>query len=356
MDYSRHAGQTAHNGEPGYLWVSNMQKFGRMIDRVAGAYERFANWLWKDRRAKGSNPCVEQTLESYECCNLVEVFPDAHDSIEDFKRTLKFAYLYGKTVTLVPTHWPRTNQIMLRNRRIGCSMAGIQQFIAQRGIEEFRSWCDVGYDTIHYYDKVYSEWFCVPRSVKTTSIKPGGTTPLLRGATPGGHWPEDLFCIRRIRVSTLSELLPPLREAGYVIEPCVGQEETTVVVEIPLAVDSCGGKLRTTAQVSMWEQLEMAAFLQEWWADNQVSCTVTFNPETEGEQIQHALNYFQYRLKGISFLPKLAQGAFAQMPYESITEAEYRAITAGLKPVSLFGVGNEEADPTKFCDSDSCTL
>lgn len=54
----------------------------------------------RDRRAMGGNPCLEQTLEPYEMCCLVETFPTRHDSKEDFLRTLKFAYLYAKTVTL----------------------------------------------------------------------------------------------------------------------------------------------------------------------------------------------------------------------------------------------------------------
>lgn len=40
----------------------------------------------------------------------------------------------------------------------------------------------------------------------------------------------------------------------------------------------------------MWEQLAFAAFLQRHWADNQVSCTVTFDPEKEGHQLKHALD------------------------------------------------------------------
>lgn len=49
--------------------------------------------------------------------------------------------------------------------------------------------------------------------------------------------------------------------------------------------------------MSMWEQLSLASFLQRYWADNQVSCTVTFDSETEGEQLGYALDYFQYQLK-----------------------------------------------------------
>ncbi len=64
----------------------------------------------------------------------------------------------------------------------------------------------------------------------------------------------------------------------------------------------------------MFEQLALAAFLQRYWADNQVSATITFNPDTEGRDIRPALEYFQYQLKGVSFLPLLAKGAYKQMP------------------------------------------
>jgi len=82
----------------------------------------------------GFNPCAEQPLESYELCTLVEVHLNRHESKEDFLRTLKFAYLYGKTVTLVPTHWQQTNGIMQRNRRIGTSLTGIASFADQKGL------------------------------------------------------------------------------------------------------------------------------------------------------------------------------------------------------------------------------
>ncbi len=51
---------------------------------------------------------------------------------------------------------------------------------------------------------------------------------------------------------------------------------------------------------------------------------MTFDPETEGPQLKHALDTFQYQLKGVSFLPRLAKGAYAQMPYEEIDEATYK--------------------------------
>lgn len=90
QDYSDVAKNISLNGEPGLCWLDNMQAFGRMIDKPD----------YKDIKAAGGNPCLEQTLESHEMCCLVETFPDNHKSIKDFKDTLELAFIYAKTVTL----------------------------------------------------------------------------------------------------------------------------------------------------------------------------------------------------------------------------------------------------------------
>ena len=343
MDYTEAAKRIVDNGEPGFAWLDNMRKYSRMKNGGDN----------KDHRVAGGNPCLEQSLESYELCCLVETFPNNHDSFEDYARTLKYAYLYAKTVTLGRTHWADTNRVMLRNRRIGCSVSGVAQFITNRGLGELKNWLNGGYDVIQEWDKQYSDWFAVPKSIKTTSVKPSGTVSLLAGATPGLHYPESRFYIRRIRVSKHSELLEPMKKAGYKIEPAFGSEDTTMVVEVPVDV---GEGIRTAAELSIWEQFSLAAFMQRHWADNQVSCTVTFNPETEGEQIAPALNYYQYHLKGISLLPRHDYGAYPQMPYEAIDEKEYNKQVKKLGKLSFGVIKHEEAEVDKFCNNDSCEI
>ena len=343
MDYTEAAKRIVDNGEPGFAWLDNMRKYSRMKNGGDN----------KDQRVAGGNPCLEQSLESYELCCLVETFPNNHETFEDYARTLKYAYLYAKTVTLGRTHWPDTNRVMLRNRRIGCSVSGVAQFITYRGINTLKEWLNDGFDVIQDWDKMYSDWFAVPRSIKTTSVKPSGTVSLLAGATPGLHYPESRFYIRRIRISKHSELIEPLKKAGYKIEPAFGSEDTTNVVEIPVDV---GEGIRTAAELSIWEQFGLAAFLQRHWADNQVSCTVTFNPETEANQIAPCLNYYQYHLKGISLLPRHDYGAYKQMPYEAIDEKTYKSEVSKLGKLSFGVIKNEEADVDKFCNNDSCEI
>jgi ribonucleotide reductase alpha subunit len=121
MDYDHLVPRIQANGEPGFAWLDNMRNFGRMNGTPDAS----------DHRAMGGNPCLEQTLESYELCCLVETFPNRHASRAEFEKTLRSAFLYAKTVTLGETHWPQSNRVMLRNRRIGCSVSGVAQFISR---------------------------------------------------------------------------------------------------------------------------------------------------------------------------------------------------------------------------------
>ena len=98
MNYLEAGTQTSLNGEPGYFWLENARAYGRLKDGVTNV----------DAKVAGTNPCAEQSLESYEICNLVETFPSRHETLEEYLRTLKFAYLYAKTVTLIPHQ--RTHQ------------------------------------------------------------------------------------------------------------------------------------------------------------------------------------------------------------------------------------------------------
>lgn len=337
-DFKSLAKQTALNGEPGYVFMENMRSFSRMSDPADH----------KDFKAAGTNPCGEQTLESYELCCLIETFPSRAESQEDYLRTLKFAYLLGKTATLVNTTWHETNRVQKRNRRIGTSVSGITNFLHHHSLETLRTWLMRGYDEIQRWDDIYSSWLCVPSSIKTTSVKPSGTVSLLAGVNPGCHFPESNYYIRRIRLSKLSKLLPAVREAGFFIEDDK-VDPTSVVVEFPVHTEG-----RTLKEVSIWEQAHLAVFLQKYWSDNQVSCTITFKPE-EKNQIDIILDYLKYDLKSISFLPVLETGAYAQMPYEAITEAEYRTKVNAIHSFN-WSVAGEEAVAEKFCNNDQCIV
>jgi len=339
MDYTWHAKQSQKNGEPGYIWLENARTKGRFKDDDRD----------DDTKIMGFNPCVEQQLEDAELCCLTETFPAKHDTYEDYLKTLKIAYLYAKTVTLSNTHWAETNAIMLKNRRIGLSQSGVIQAFAKHGRREMLNWCDKAYDYVQELDKEYSDWLCIPRSVRTTSIKPSGSVSLLNGSTPGIHYPEAEFYIRRIRFSTESAILKAVIDAGYHVEED-SYSPNTMVASFPVHEPYF---IKGKKEVSMWEQLEIAASYQNYWADNSVSVTITFKEE-EANDIKTALEMYETRLKAVSFL-KYQETGYVQAPYEPISEEQYNEMMEGVTPIQKVDI-TEEASGSKFCTTDKCLI
>jgi ribonucleoside-triphosphate reductase (thioredoxin) len=335
----------ARNGEPGVVWMDVSRKYGRLADPVNN----------KDWRIAGYNPCAEQSLESYECCTLVETYLGRHDSLEDYKRTLKFAYLYAKTVTLLPTHWEETNAIMQRNRRIGTSMSGVANFADNVGLPVLREWMDEGYKTVKAYDNTYSEWLGIRESIKMTTVKPSGTVSILAGESPGVHWtPGGKHFLRAIRFSNEDPMLPLFKMANYRIEPASESPDSTSVVFFPIESNA----VRSEKSVSIFEKTAIAATAQRYWSDNSVSVTVSFDAEKEAEHVGTVLHMYDGQLKTVSFLP-MGNFTYPQMPYTQITKEEYEESKMSLFPIDFTGVYAgmaSDAIGDAYCTTDACEV
>jgi ribonucleotide reductase alpha subunit len=299
--------------------------------------------------------CAEQSLESYELCTLVEVFLNRHETLEDFARTIKFAYMYGKTVTLVPTHWEKTNAIMQRNRRIGTSVSGIAAFADNRGLPELRRWMDEGYATVQRWDRIYSEWLCVRESIKTTTVKPSGSVSILAGSTPGVHWaPGGNHFLRAIRFAADDPMMPLFIAAGYVVEDDVVSANTKVCY-FPIRTN----QKRSEKEVSIFEKMNLAAVAQRHWSDNAVSVTVSFDREEEARHIETVLHMYEGQLKTVSFLPS-GKETYPQMPYTAIDAEAYDAHLGTLAQVDFGPVydgtagANLQAAGELYCTTDAC--
>jgi adenosylcobalamin-dependent ribonucleoside-triphosphate reductase len=343
--YDDYVDLIVNNGEPGFIWLDVARNYGRLNDAPD----------YKDYRVMGFNPCAEQPLESYELCTLVEVHLNRHESKEDFLRTLKFAYLYGKTVTLIPTHWQQTNGIMQRNRRIGTSLTGIASFADKKGLPAVREWMDEGYNTIRKYDHTYSEWLCVRESIRVTTVKPSGSVSILSGATPGVHWaPGGDYFLRAIRFGETDPMIHLFKAAGYKIEKDLVSANTQVVY---FPVHS--GHPRSEKDVTLFEKIALAATAQKYWSDNGVSVTLSFDKETESKHVAPALNMYEGQLKAVSFLP-MGNTVYPQQPYTQITKEEYESYIGKIKKINWSaiydGVGNLDSVGEAYCTTDSCEI
>lgn len=471
-DYVQASARLRKNGEPGFFWLQNAREYSRMKDAPD----------YKDMLVAGANPCSEQSLftgrKSGELCTLVETMPAAADSDEDYLETLRCAHLYAKIITLGLTQWPETNEIMQANRRMGISQTGVQQFNAQRGIQALTheqsqgrmldvdpntkegrrvacelgqkqhiELCHKGYDAIQEHDEALSALWNIPKSIKTTSVKPSGSVSLLSGSTPGMHYPKSKVHVRRVRLSATDKTLQAVRDAGHLLEPeeralsiawpdallCAGardavkfclesyfenndggeyewdrksfderaelasfwiSDEARLFIDEQLAilreesertnarlsyffdyerwefasqnpnvlvwsyVVDFGAPVRATDEVSLREQMEQAALLQEHWSDNQVSCTAMFDDATEGDLIAGLLREYETRLKGISFLTRTAD-AYRHLPYEDapVGSRLYRRVKRETRvDFSLVYDLNKDVKSTNFCDGDSCSV
>ena len=343
--YENYVDLIVDNGEPGFIWLDTTRNYGRTVDAPDG----------KDYRVMGFNPCAEQPLESYELCTLVEVHMNRHENKEDFLRTLKFAYLYGKTVTLLSTHWQQTNAIMQRNRRIGTSLTGIASFADTNGLPVLRQWQDEGYKKVREYDNQYSEWLCIRESIRATTVKPSGSVSILSGETPGVHWgPGGKYFLRAIRFSTSDPMMALFKAAGYKIEKDVVSANTKVVY-FPVKSEHD----RSEKDVSLFEKIGLAATTQKYWSDNGVSVTLSFDAETEKQHVASALHMYEGQLKAVSFLP-MSNSTYPQQPYTQITQKEYESYIGKIKTIDFNaiydGVEGLEAIGESYCSTDACEL
>jgi hypothetical protein len=173
---------------------------------------------------------------------------------------------------------------------------------------------------------------------------------LLAGATPGVHWDHAPYYIRRIRVSENHPVAEMCREAGYPVEPD-HYADNTRVVSFPVQIDHLD---RGKSDVPLREKVDLAAQMQRYWSDNQVSCTAEFDPETEAKQIPRILAAYEDRLKAIVFLPSGGHG-YEQPPYEEITRAEYEQMVSQLEPLEG-ELEHERELEARFCDGGPCDV
>lgn len=344
-DYEDLAKRTWANGEPGYFWIDNARQYGRMN----GQFD------FKDNRVMGGNPCMEQMLHHREMCTLVEIYLPRCRSKEEFGRAIKYAYLYGKSVTLGNEQIAddHTRDVMTRNRRIGLSVTGVTQFLGTHGVKTLIDWFDYGYQITDYYDRLYSQWLGVVESIRKTSVKPSGTVSLVVGVTPGIHFNvTSRFHIRRVDIADNSPLVDPLIRAGYPMEPSV---YTPGNLSVMFPVDA-GPGVRSEADVSVNEQLGLIALAQKYWADNAVSATVKFNRnDFSADDLAEALRRHEAKLKGISFLP-IEEHGYAQAPYEGISEDTYRSMASTINRLDLQGLGDSDKLADLYCDGAACAV
>jgi ribonucleotide reductase alpha subunit len=312
----------AGNGEPyGFFNLPLSRRRGRLGDAV-------------DDDCEGLNPCGEQTLTSYECCNLSEIFLNRVESEEQLLDCAILLYKTQKAICAAAYHYEETTKIVHKNMRIGVGVTGICQSIHKL------AWLDKVYRQLRAVDRKWSKEHEWNPSIKLTTVKPSGTLSLLAGATPGVHPAFARHYIRRVRLSSDDALVATLRDLGYGIEYLKNQDGSkdhrTTVVEFPCFA---GPEATVAKDMTAVQQLELVAKMQTSWSDSAVSCTVYYKKE-EMEDIKKWLHEkYSDSIKSISFLLHSDHG-FLQAPYEEIDRERYDAMTKDLGSIAAVAQGS----------------
>lgn len=285
----------------------------------------------------------EQTLESFECCNLAEIPLNNVRSLEELKEISILLYKTQKAVAAMPYLYKQTEEIVHKNMRLGQSITGITQSLDKL------DWLDETYETLRAFDKMWSHAKGWNESIKLTCVKPSGTVSLLTGSTPGVHPAFAKYYIRRVRLQSDHELVTVAKNAGYIVEYAQqfdgSADRETSIVEFPVHIENAV----YAKDMSAIKQLELVKEIQTKWADNAVSVTVYYKPE-ELETIKEWLkNNFESSVKSVSFLLH-SDHNFVQAPYEEITESQYN-----LRSKNLLAF-NELLDVDADCATGACPI
>lgn len=370
-NYEPIANGIKENGEPGIVNLDLSQNYGRIID----GYQKDV-----DGAVEGTNPCGEISLANGEPCNLFEVFPYiAEQQNWNLKDVFRLATRYTKRVTFSTYDWAISREIIYKNRRIGISMSGIQDWLlndlGHRVVTGFKEEIDHetgakiqvliydpkgiemvsnAYQEVVDADNEYSQALGCNPSIKHTTVKPSGTVAKLAGASDGMHFHYAGYLIQRIRFQASDPLLKALAKCGYYSEPDV-YTPNTVCVEFPLrAAHADSENFASAGTVSIAEQFATQAFLQTYWSDNAVSCTITFQND-EGKQITSLFNQYRHIIKSTSLLPYYG-GSLKQAPKEPIDKETYEKRKASIiaDVATVFAKQNNDQKNLELIDQTDC--
>ncbi|ERL64624.1 ribonucleoside-triphosphate reductase, adenosylcobalamin-dependent [Schleiferilactobacillus shenzhenensis] len=350
--YAPVAAAIAKNGEPGIVNLALSQHYGRLADGARSD---------ADPTVEGTNPCGEISLANGEPCNLFEVFPYvAGQQHWDLPQVFRLATRFAKRVTFSPYDWAVSRRVIQKNRRIGISISGVQDwFLHDFGGRVVTGFAADGtprydprivravdglYQSVVQADRDYSAALGCQPSIKHTTVKPSGTVAKLAGVSEGMHFHYAGYLIQRIRFQDNDPLLPALKACGYHIEPDV-YTKNTMCVEFPIrAAHADSPSFASAGTVAIAEQFATQAFLQKYWSDNAVSCTITFQPK-EAAQIAPLLRQYRHAIKSTSLLPYIGAG-FKQAPKEPIDKATYEDRKAAITDdvAAVFAAQNDNHD------------
>ena len=108
--------------------------------------------------------------------------------------------------------------------------------------------------------------------------------------------------------------------------------------------------------MTVFEQLEMVKFMQTNWSDNSVSVTAYYEKENLEELKEYLNKNFKDNFKTLSFLLKMEQSGFKQMPFEPISKEQYEYLSSKVKPITDVVINEDDLEELGACGLGGCPI
>ncbi len=315
-------------GEPGFYWTNSEDGF--------------------------CNPCVETFLEPHTFCNLTDINASDITTQEEFNNRARVgAFLGTLQAGYTDFHYLRQQwkENTERDALIGVGITGIAN-------EEFLLLNDTeAANIVVAENKRVANIIGINEAVRTTVVKPSGTSSCVVGSSSGIHaWHNDYY-IRRIRVGKNEALYKYLLETNpSLLEDCVFKPHIEAIISIPQKAPE-GAVLRTESVFDLLERVKH--FNQNWIyrghnsGDNMhnTSCTISVKDDewdSVGEWMWENRKYYT----GIAVLPYDGH-TYKQAPFENITKEQYEEMVKNIHSIDLTQV-KEHEDNTDLSGEAAC--
>jgi hypothetical protein len=250
-------------------------------------------------------------------------------------------------------HHEEIQEVIERNRRVGTGITGC--LASPLFTPEI---LDRAYEAIQKENVKYSKELGIPKSIRTTVVKPSGTVSkvLDMAGYEGIHAAYSRYIIQRVRFAANDTLIPLLRDAGHRIEPVKRLDGTldhgTLVVDF--YVEAPKGCPVADEDWDTWKQLDVYKLAQKHWSDQSVSVSVYYRKD-EISKIKEWIRDNLKEIKSISFLCHGDHG-FVQAPKEKITREQFEQLSENIKPVDVDRIDEGNGLDGLECEGGICPV
>ncbi len=202
-----------------------------------------------------------------------------------------------------------------------------------------------------------------PHPKQLTTLKPEGTISKCYDSTEGMHKPLGKYIFNNVAFSVHDPLVDTLKKANYRVftHP---YDPSAMLATLPIKYDRVSFDVvegKAVNYESALEQLDRYKMLMQYYAHQNVSCTISYDP-SEASDIVDWIYHNWDNYVAVSFLirndpSKTAKDlGYPYLPQEVVTKEDYDEYVKQLLPIDLTAVTVDDSVQESDCTSGACPI